>query len=103
MPLGTAASDGSAGDNISHFAAIRVRVVGSGTLELGVYAISDLMFKKLVGFTLEKRTRILPTRIVNFKQQRASFELRTTTSNEYFRINRIVVFARESDTSHYGA
>jgi hypothetical protein len=103
MPLGSAASDGSSGESISHFAAIRVRVVGQGTLELGVYSQSDVKFKKLVGFVLEKRNRLLPTRIVNFKQQRASFELRTTGSNEYFKINRIVVFGRESDSSHFGA
>ena len=103
MPLGSAASDGSSGENISHFAAIRIRLLGAGRLHMFAIALDDTKFKTLVPFAMKMKDRILPTRIINFKEQRACFVMKTTGTNEYFRINRVIIFARESDSSHYGA
>lgn len=103
MPLGSAASEGSSGESISHFAAIRIRVVGAGQLQMFIFSLDDVKYKKLVSFVLQQRTRIIPTRIVNFKEQRASFEIKTTGTNEYFRINRIIVFSKECDSSYPGS
>ena len=103
MPLGSAASEASSGENISHFAAIRVRVYGSGKLYMFVFSLDDVKYKTLVPFHLESRARIIPTRIVNFKEQRAAFELKTSGTNEYFRINRIVIYSKESDSSYPGS
>ena len=36
-----------------------------------------------------------PTRICNFISQRAKVEVKTTKINEIFRINRIIVYAKE--------
>ena len=102
MGKGAALSEGSAGDNISHFAAIRIRVNGKGSLKMKVFSLDDIRAKELVPFQMEASTRILPTRIVNFVEQRASFELRTTQIDEKFRINRIVIFMKEIYTSHPG-
>ena len=92
MPLGAVSSEGSSGESISHFAAIRIRTYGAGQLS-----------KKLVPFTMAKQARIIPTRLVNFKSQRASFQLKTSGPNEYFRIHRIVIFSKVSDTSYPGS
>lgn len=35
-----------------------------------------------------------PQRLANFTNQRVQFELKTTEINEYFIINRIIVFAK---------
>lgn len=102
MAKGAALSEMSLGENISHFAAIRIRVNGFGSLRMRVYSLDDIRSKQLVPFTMAAQTRVTPTRIVNFVEQRASFELKTTGMNETFRINRIVIFVKEVFGSHPG-
>jgi hypothetical protein len=101
-PVGAATSEASSGENISHFAAIRVRVNGTGDLKLKVYSLDDRKFKILVPLTMQTQARIIPTRLVNFMEQRASFELKTTNFDEQFRVNRIVIFTKEVYTSYPG-
>lgn len=103
MPKGAAISEGSSGESISHFAAIRIRVNGTGSLQLKVYSLDDVKFKILVPLAMRTQARIIPTRLVNFMEQRASFELKTTVIDEEFRINRIVVFQKEVYTSYPGS
>lgn len=103
MPVGAALSETSSGESISHFAAIRVRVNGVGSLKMKVYSLDDVKTKTLVPFTMALRTRIIPTRLVNFTEQRASFELKTTEKNEIFRINRIIIFQKPIFTSYPGS
>lgn len=103
MPKGAAISEGSSGENISHFAAIRVRVNGTGSLQLKVYSLDDRKFKVLVPLSMTPLARIIPTRLVNFMEQRASFELKTTVIDEEFKINRIIVFTKEVYTSYPGS
>jgi hypothetical protein len=103
MAKGSATSERSSGENISHFAAIRVRMVGAGSLKLKVYSLDDVKSKTLVALPLTTTSRIIKTRLVNFSEQRASFELKTTEIDEYMRVNRIVVFMKEVYTSYPGS
>lgn len=103
MPKGAALSEVSSGENISHFAAIRVRANGTGNLQMTVYSLDDVRSKTLVPFVMQTTTRIVPTRLVNFMEQRAAFELKTTEMDEVFRINRIVIFMKEVFTSYPGS
>lgn len=103
MPKGAALSELSSGESISHFAAIRVRVNGTGNLKMSVYSLDDIKSKTLVPFVMTPLTRIIPTRLVNFMEQRAAFELMTTEIDEYFRINRIIIFSKETFTSYPGS
>lgn len=103
MAKGSAASEASLGENISHFAAIRVRAIGSGELKMSVHSIDNVRSKTLVPFQMQTAARIIPTRLVNFMEQRASFELKTTTIDEKFRINRITIFVKEVFTSYPGS
>jgi hypothetical protein len=102
MGKGAALSEMSLGENISHFAAIRIRVNGIGELKMRVFSLDDERVKQLVPFQMEYTTRLVPTRIVNFVEQRAAFELKTTTINERFRINRVIIYLKEIYTSHPG-
>jgi len=102
MGKGAALSEGSVGENISHFAAIRVRVTGTGNLQMKVYSIDDVKSKTLVPFVMQQTSRIIPTRIVNFMEQRAAFEITAPGMDEYFRINRITVYIKEVYTSYPG-
>lgn len=103
MPKGAASSEGSSGENISHFASIRIRLNGTGNLQMKIYALDDMREKVLNPFVMAEKARIIPTRLVNFSEQRASFELKTTNMDDYFRINRIVVFMKEMYTSYPGS
>jgi hypothetical protein len=103
MPIGAALSEGSSGENISHFAAMRVRVVGTGNLLLAAYSLDDVRSKTLVPLVMQTTNRIIPTRLVNFMEQRASFEMKTTNQDDYMRVNRIVIFAKEVFSSHPGS
>jgi hypothetical protein len=103
MPKGAAISEGSSGENISHFAAIRIRQVGTGNLKMTVYSLDDVRSKTLVPFVMQTTARIIPTRIVNFMEQRACFQIQTTEIDEKFRINRIVIFMKEKFTSYPGS
>jgi len=103
MPKGSALSELSSGESISHFAAIRVRVNGSGNLKMEVFSLDNVRSKTLVPLTMAVQTRIIPTRLVNFMEQRASFELKTTEIDEKFRINRIVIFSKATFTSYPGS
>lgn len=103
MGKGAAISEGSFGENISHFAAVRVRVTGNGQLKMRVFSLDDERVKVLVPLQMNFTNRIIPTRLVNFVETRASFELYTNTINEKFRINRIVIFVKELYSSHPGS
>jgi hypothetical protein len=103
MPKGAALSEGSSGENISHFAAIRIRITGTGNLKMQVSSLDAIRSKTLVPLVMQSTNRIIPTRLVNFTEQRASFELKTTEIDEKFRINRIVIFTKEIFSSYPGS
>lgn len=103
MPVGAAISEGSSGETISHFAAIRVRVSGTGNLRMAVYSLDDVRSKTLVPFVLTATARIIPTRLVNFMEQRASFEFKTTAIDEKMHVNRIIIFTKETFSSYPGS
>jgi hypothetical protein len=100
MPKGMARSQGSSGEYISHFNAIRIRAIGTGSLKLTLYSLQDIRFQQLADLPLAEATNIQPTRLANFMEQRASLELGTTSINDYFRINRILVFTKPTFTSY---
>jgi len=103
MPKGAALSEKSSGENISHFAAIRIRITGIGSLKMKVLSLDDVKAKTLVPLVMSRDNRIIPTRLVNFVEQRASFELKTSDIGERFRINRVVIFMKEIYTSYPGS
>lgn len=103
MAKGAALSEGSTGENIQHFSTIRIRANGDASLKMTVYSLDDVRSKTLVPLPVMEKNRIIPNRLVNFVEQRASFELKTTEIDEYFRINRIIIYVKEVFTSHPGA
>jgi hypothetical protein len=103
MPKGAVLSEGSSGESISHFAALRVRAYGDCTLHMYIFTFDDIKWKTMVPFVLQRENRITPTRIVNFKSQRAGIELKTSGINEFFRVHRIIVFSKVTDTSYPGS
>jgi len=94
MPKGTARSHGSSGEVINHFNAVRLRVIGQGSLKLKLKSMQDVQEQQLADLPMSLRTDTSPTRLANFTNQRASLEIQTTSINDYFRINRIIIFSR---------
>jgi len=103
---GLLGSDGqgpdSSGENIGHITAVRMRIVGSGSLDMRLYSMDDVNNYDLIPFTMAAATNIQPTRLANFIEQRASLHCSTDLINEWFRINRIIIYVREFGTSYPG-
>lgn len=99
----------SRGEAINHFNGVRIRVVGAGDLQVNVYSLddvgetpSDTPVEVLVPYTMSANTNRQPTLLANTKEQRASFEFKVTEINEWFQIERIVVFMKPLYTSFVG-
>ena len=82
------------GENEHHVVATRLRVVGSGNLQLALHDLDDVQVQNLVPLTMAATTRIEPTRLANFQSQRIRLVGQTTEINEWFRIHRIIIFAK---------
>lgn len=100
MPLGAARSVGSGGENVIHVNAIRFRVVGEGELELSLSSLQDVKTKTLVPLTMSTVTDKEPTKVTNFYSQRIKLRVGTDTIDEWFRINRIIYFAKPLFTGY---
>lgn len=86
---------GPSQDNINHYTALRMRIIGNGNLAMTMYSQDDIYSTTLVPFTMKASTNIRPTRLMNFQHQRAYLKGSTTSINEWFRINKIVIYAKE--------
>lgn len=95
MPYGASRTAGSGGENVSHFNAVRMRLQGTGNLQMILWSADDIRSQTLVPFEMSLLTNIQPTRLANFIEQRVALEVKTTEINEFVRINRIILFARE--------
>lgn len=101
MPLGAATSQRSSGENICHLSAVRLRVNGIGNLDLSVSSLQDVKSKMCPNpISMAMVTDIEPHRSFNFMSQRMALKISTDAMGEYFRINRIVIFAREVFVAH---
>lgn len=103
MARGAAMSEGSGGENIHHFSTVRIRANGAGNIKLAVYSLDDVKKKDLAPLPIAQSSRIVPTRLVNFVEQRASFELKQTEKDDFMRVNRIVIYMREIYSSYPGS
>ena len=93
MPLGSAG--GGSQDNINHYTSVRMRIIGSGQLDMVMFSQDDIYSSTLFPFTMQALTNIRPTRLMNFQHQRAYLKGSTDVSGEWFSINKIVIYAKE--------
>lgn len=91
----TTAREGGTGEGIIHFGSIRLRVTGTGDLRMRLLSLDDEFAEDLANLPLRERSGMEPTVPTNFISQRAALELSTTNINEYMKINRIIIFAKE--------
>lgn len=86
-------SDG-AGELEYHIVGTRMRVLGFGSLNMTLTDLSQVQSQPLVPFTMQTVTRIEPTRLANFQSQRTRLEGSVGVIDEWFRISRIIIFAK---------
>lgn len=99
---GAARGVGSSGENINHYTGVRMRVVGSGSLEMTLRSQDNVRTVSLVPFTMAAIARISPFRLVNFVEQRVQLKIETLLIDEIFRINRIILYAKTLWTEEPG-
>lgn len=99
---GAARSQGSGGENINHFAGVRMRVIGSGNLQMTLFSQDSVRSQTLTSFVMASTARISPFRLTSFVEQRAQLRIETTAINEIFRINRIVLYVKPIFTMEPG-
>jgi hypothetical protein len=86
----------SSGENIIHFGALRLSVVGAGELQITAFGLSGnaVTSNPVRDVTLVSSTDTEPTRLLNVKKQRISFEFKVEEINEWFQFNRIIIFTK---------
>lgn len=87
--------------NITHVGVVRFRVVGEGNLRLSLHSLQDV--KSAVNpnpLVMSETTDREPTKLFDFMSQRMSLKFQTTEKDEWFRIDRIVIFARPVFTDY---
>lgn len=83
------------GSNILHFGAIRLRVVGVGTLRPSFRGFHDTITDTLVPLTLSTTNARKMDRLSNYQGQSGKLKLETTALNEYMRVNDITIYVKE--------
>lgn len=83
-----------------HFNAVRMRVVGSGNLDLELRSMDDVNTQTLTPITMSATTNREPTQLANFKDQRCQLRFSVNAINEYFTISKIVIFIKEYQTGY---
>lgn len=83
-----------ADESILHFGLARIRVTGSGALKLIIKGYDSNPSFNLAPITMQLGPGRESDRLCNLSNQRAQLRVYVTDLNEYFRINRIVLFAK---------
>lgn len=77
-----------------HVVGTRLRAIGAGNLDLILQDLSDIQTQTLVPLVLAAATRFEPTVLANFQSQRIRLGGSVNVIDEWFQINRILIFAK---------
>lgn len=83
----------SSGD-ILHFGAVRLRVTGSGNLDLSLRSLDDTNVSVLASQTMRTTTNKELVSLANYSDQRGQVKVSTNSIGEVFNISKIVVFVK---------
>jgi hypothetical protein len=88
------AKSSSGGEFEYHVVASRLRIVGSGNYKSSLIDLDDINTVNFIDIAMSTTTRIEPTRLSNFQSQRIRYIGQVTEINEWFKISRIILFAK---------
>lgn len=86
--------------DIIHFGSVRLRVVGSGNLDLTLISLSETETQDLTPVVMSSATNRLPNVLSNFMQQRAQLEIYTDEIDEVFQIDKVIIYIKPTFTSY---
>jgi len=92
-----------AGENISHFNGIRIRLLGTGLFRMTLESLSGTRTYQMIPFTMATSTPIEPTRLANLMTQRALLRGEVTDFGDNFVISRLVIMFKPQVFSEYPA
>lgn len=79
---------------INHFGLVRLRVTGTGNLQMSLLSRSGSRNFNLAQLPMSANTDIEPTRLSNFTEQAAQLKVNVINLGETFLISKIIVFVR---------
>lgn len=85
----------SGGENQYHIVAARLRLTGSGNLQMAISDLDGVKSYTMVPLVMAATTNIEPTRLSNIQSQRLRFEGMTSEIDETFHVRRLILFAKE--------
>lgn len=94
MAKASARNQGSLANGVTHYGAIRYRIIGSGTLQTTLYSLQDVESQTLANITMSNPNDRMPTILANFNKEQAFLKGETNEMNDYFRINRIIIYTK---------
>lgn len=86
--------------DILHFGALRGRVTGTGNLLMSIFSLDDVRSKIMVPFDLQVTNHAMPHRLINFNTQKARIKFGTQDLDDFFNIDRVIVFVKKLFTMH---
>ena len=87
---------------VLHFAAIRIRVIGQGNLQLTLKGLDANPTANLPSIVMQMGPGREPQMLCNFINQRVQLRVFVTNLDENFKINRIVLYGKPIYTSYAG-
>lgn len=83
-------------ENFLHITGIRLRITGNGNLKATFFSLDDTRSYPLVDLIMASAPGRNLDRLANVPQeQRVYLELKTTEIDETFRLNRIIIWAKQ--------
>lgn len=77
-----------------HLVGVRVRVLGSGNLDMTLYTLDEVRSLVLNPFAVTPTDEFSQTRITNFQTQRMKLRISMDTIDEYFHIHQIIFYTK---------
>lgn len=93
---------GARWEEIVHFAGVRLRVTGSGNLDLTFFSLDNVDSQVLAPLVMSNTSAREPTRLANFISQRGMLKIGSDQIDEVFRVNRVILFVKPLWTSFPG-
>jgi len=81
-------------DWISHFGGLKLRVIGSGNLQINLTGEDGSNSQDPPGITLSTNSGAEPDRLINFINEKCSIKLRVSFPGEKFNLSKVTLYAR---------
>ena len=91
---GSKIPQGSRGEGLVHFGAVRMRVTGSGNLKSTIYSQDEVRAVTVAPIAMEETTDKQPTRPTSLIAERAMYKIYTDMKDEVFFIQRIIIYSK---------